>query len=83
MSGRPKESFDVARVELGKAMRPVRKGDRLTAWRGASGAIEFFLNGDATGQLTHDPDLFMNIWLGPETRDPTRAAKLLEGRCDG
>ncbi len=83
MSGRPNESFDAARVELGKAMRTVRKGDRLTAWRGPSGAIEFFLNGDATGQLTHDPDLFMNIWLGPETRDPTRAAKLLEGRCDG
>jgi len=83
MSGRPTESFDAARVELGNAMRTVRKGDRLTAWHGASGAIEFFHNGEATGQLTHDPDLFLNIWLGPESRDPGRAAKLLGGRCDG
>ncbi|MCY4229333.1 MAG: hypothetical protein OXF26_00300 [Alphaproteobacteria bacterium] len=82
MSGRPQASFGVARAELEKAMRTVQEGDRYTAWRSRPGLVEFFHNGRATGTLTQDADLFLDIWLGPASRDPERRAKLLAGGCD-
>lgn len=82
MSGRPRNAFDGARAELERAFRDVGKGDRLTAWRSAPGRVEFFHNGDATGALTHDAELFLDIWLGPGSRDPKRRAELLSGGCD-
>ena len=83
MSGRPEESFGAARAELRQAFREVAEGDRYTAWRGGSGRVEFFHNGRAAGVLTHDADLFLDIWLGPASRDQERRAALLSGRCDG
>lgn len=82
MSGRAQASFGQARAELEQAMRNISEGDRYTAWRGGPGQVEFFHNGIATGALTHDADLFLAIWLGPESRDPKRRAMLLTGRCD-
>lgn len=81
MSGRAQEEFGVARQELEQAFRTVRKGDRYTAWRSAPGRVEFFLNGRARGALSRDGDLFLDIWLGPESRDTRRGARLLAGRC--
>ena len=63
-------------------MRRVREGDRITAWRSQPGMVEFFHNGSATGALTYDAELFLDIRLGPESRDPERGADLLAGRCD-
>ena len=82
MSGRSRNALDAARRELAQAFRSVEKGDRFTAWRGAPGRVEFFLNGNVTGTLTHDADLFLDIWLGPETRSLKRRDELLSGRCD-
>ena len=82
MSGRPRSAFDGARAELENAIRDVGKGDRLTAWRGAPGRVEFIHNGNVTGALTHDAELFLDIWLGPGSRDPRRRAELLSGGCD-
>ncbi|MCY4258878.1 MAG: hypothetical protein OXC91_01260 [Rhodobacteraceae bacterium] len=81
ISGRPASAFDGVRSELETAMRAVRRGDRYTAWRDASGRIEFFLNGETTGVLTEDGDLFMAIWLGPHTRYPQRRNILTDGVC--
>lgn len=82
MSGLPRHAFDAARRELAQAFRRVDEGDRLTAWRGVPGRVEFFHNGDRTGALTHDADLFLDIWLGPEARSLKRRTELLSGRCD-
>lgn len=83
MSGRPEDEFAGARRELEHAMPSVVAGDRITAWRRATGAVEFYYNGAFAGGLTHDADLFLGIWLGPGSRDPARRASLLSGRCDG
>ena len=82
ISGRPEASFGSARAELERAMRDVRRGDRYTAWRSRSGLVEFFHNGMATGKLTRDADLFLDIWLGRASRDPEQRDALLGGRCD-
>ena len=82
ISGRPEASFGPARVELERATPGVREGDRYTAWRDGPGLVEFFRNGRATGALTHDADLFLDIWLGHASRDPERRDALLSGRCD-
>ena len=82
MSGRPEASFGAARAELERAMRGVGEGDRYTAWRGRPGLVEFFHNGNPTGTLTQDAELFLDIWLGAASRDPERRAALLAGRCD-
>ena len=83
LSGRPEKSFGAARAELEKAMRTVRKGDRYTAWRSRPDRVEFFHNGRPTGALTQDGDLFLAIWLSPQSRAPKPGAALLAGRCDG
>ena len=82
MSGRPEASFATARAALERAMQGVAEGDRYTAWRDGTGRVEFFLNGKSTGALTPDADLFLDIWLGPASRDQERRATLLTGRCD-
>ncbi len=82
MSGRPETSFAEVRAELWKAMRDVAEGDRYTAWRNGPDHVEFFLNGSPTGALTEDADLFLDIWLGPQSRDPQRRDTLLSGSCD-
>ncbi len=82
MSDRTEGSLDAARAELEHAMHNVVEGDRYTAWRSGKGHIEFFLNASATGVLTHDADLFLDIWLGSRSRDPDRRDTLLAGRCD-
>ena len=82
MSGRPEANFAAARRELEQAMRSVSEDDRYTAWRDGPGHVEFFLNGSPTGALTQDADLFLDIWLGPQSRDPQRREALLSGSCD-
>ena len=82
MSNRAEASFAPARAELEQAMRTVTQGDRFTAWRSGPDRVEFFHNGLATGALTHDADLFLDIWLGLASRDPERRDQLLAGRCD-
>jgi len=83
ISGRPEADFDVARAELDEAFQDVVSGDRYTAWRSGPGSVEFFLNGAPTGTLSRDGDLFLDIWLGPQSRDLKRRNILLSGRCDG
>ncbi len=82
MSGRPEASFGAARAELEQAMRSVSAGDRYTAWRTGSGEVHFYRNGGLVGRLTHDADLFLDIWLGPLSRSPAERDALLSGRCD-
>ena len=82
MSSRPEASFGAARSELRHAFREVAEGDRYTAWRHGPGRVELFHNGRATGVLTHDADLFLDIWLGPASRDQERRAALLSAGCD-
>ena len=82
MSGRPEASFGAARAELEQAMRSVSAGDRYTAWRAGSGEVQFYLNGDLVGTLTHDADLFLDIWFGPSSRYPAKRDRLLSGRCN-
>ncbi len=82
ISGRAEASFAATRMQLRRAMRSVAEGDRYTAWRNGPGRVEFFLNGRPTGVLTQDSDLFLDIWLGPASRDPERRNTLLSGRCD-
>ena len=82
MADRTEDSFDAARAELSQAMRTVVEGDRYTAWRSATDHVEFFLNARSTGVLTHDADLFLDIWLGSGSREPDRRDTLLAGRCD-
>ncbi len=82
MSGRAEASFRLVRAELEQTMRSITEGDRYTAWRSGPNRVEFFHNGIATGSLTRDADLFLDIWLGPESRDPKRRLMLLSGHCD-
>jgi hypothetical protein len=68
---------------LKRAFRDVAKGDRITAWRAGPNKLQLYLNGQETGLLTREVDLFLAIWLGEETRHPNGRKALLSGRCDG
>ena len=83
LAGAPPARFAAARRELAEAFRDVAPGDRITAWRAGGDALRFFVNGAPTGRLTRHADLFLAIWLGPETRHAAGRADLLAGRCDG
>ena len=83
LSGRPLPSLEEARTEMEQAFRDVAPGDRITAWRVGRDLLRLFVNGQETGALTRDVDLFLSIWLGESTRHPEGRATLLEGRCDG
>jgi len=83
LSGEPPESFAETRRQLADAFRDVGPGDRITAWRAGPDRLRFFLNGRPTGDLTRHVDLFLAIWLGPETRHEAGRADLLAGGCDG
>ena len=82
MSGRSEESFAATNAALGRIFRDVTAGDRFTAWRSGPDRVEFFFNGQETGALTGDASLFLDIWLGPESRDSRRRDRMLEGDCD-
>lgn len=83
LSGRPGGSFAAVRRELGQAFRDVGPGDRVTAWRDGSDRLRFFVNGEETGTLSRDADLFLDIWLGEGARHAAGRRELLAGRCDG
>ena len=83
LSGTPPARFAAARQQLAEAFRDVGEGDRITAWRAGPDRLVFFVNGRETGALTRDVDLFLDIWLGPETRHEAGRADLLAGHCDG
>ena len=83
ISGRPKSAFAEASVELQRAFRDVGPGDRITVWRAGPNELDLFVNGQRTGALTREVDLFLAIWLGEETRHPEGRRALLAGRCDG
>lgn len=82
-SGEEPGRFAAARRQLAEAFRDVAEGDRITAWRPEPGRVLFFVNGRETGALTHDTDLFLDIWLGPKARHEAGRDDLLAGRCDG
>lgn len=83
ISGRAADSFAAVRAEMATAFRDVEPGDRITAWRGGDDLLRLFVNGEETGVLTRDVDLFLGIWLGAETRHPEGRQALLSGQCDG
>ncbi len=83
ISGDPPARFADAREELARALRDVREGDRVTAWRDGPERLRFFVNGTETGTLTHDVDLFLDIWFGRDARHEAGRDDLLAGRCDG
>jgi hypothetical protein len=83
ISRRPEQAFAEASAELKRAFRDVAKGDRITAWRAGPNKLQLYLNGQETGLLTREVDLFLAIWLGEETRHPNGRKALLSGRCDG
>ncbi len=83
ISGRPEAAFAAARQEMAELFRDVTPGDRITAWRAAPDRLLIFVNGQETGTLTREVDLFLGIWLAEETRHPEGRAALLGGRCDG
>lgn len=83
ISGRPQDTFAPVRAEMEHAFRAVAPGDRITAWREADGRVRLFHNGVETGAIATDTDLFLAIWLGPETRHPEGREALLSGRCHG
>ena len=83
IAGRPEQAFAEAGAELRQAFRDVAKGDRITAWRAGPGRLQLYVNGQETGVLTEEVDLFLAIWLGAKTRHPEGRQALLEGRCDG
>ncbi len=83
ISGRSKGSFTEARGQMQQIFRDVAPGDRITAWRAGREKLRLFVNGNETGALTHDVDLFLDIWLGEKTRNPGGRAELLAGSCDG
>jgi hypothetical protein len=83
IAGRPKAVFAEVGAEMLQAFRDVAPGDRITAWRAGTNKSDLFVNGQKTGELTREADLFLAIWLGPETRHPEGRQALLEGRCDG
>jgi hypothetical protein len=83
ISRRPEQAFAEAGAELRQAFRDVAKGDRITVWRAGPDRLGLFVNGQRTGELTREVDLFLAIWLGEETRHPEGRQALLAGRCDG
>lgn len=83
ISGRPAAAFSETREQMRRLFRDVEPGDRITAWRAAPHELRIFVNGQETGVLTREVDLFLSIWLGAETRHPKGREALLEGRCDG
>jgi len=83
MSGRPEAAFAESRQEMERIFGDVGPGDRITAWRAVPDRLRIFVNGQETGALTREVDLFLAIWLGPDTRHPEGRQALLEGRCDG
>ncbi len=83
ISGRAGESFAAAGAEMEAAFRDVNPGDRITAWRSGADPVLLFVNGEQTGALSRDVDLFLDIWLGAATRHPEGRRALLSGRCNG
>jgi hypothetical protein len=83
ISRRKEQAFAEVGAELRQAFRDVARGDRITAWRAGSEKLYLYVNGQETGVLTRDVDLFLAIWLGEETRHPNGRKALLSGRCDG
>ncbi len=83
ISGRPVEDFAAHRRDLLSAFRDVSDGDRITAWRSPDDGLALFVNGERTGGLRKDADLFLSIWLGEKARDAEGRMALLSGRCDG
>ena len=83
MSGASKNAFTAIRNEMNRAFRSVKTGDRITAWRDPAGFVRLFHNGKETGQIRSGADAFMDIWLGPKSRDRKGRRALLSGRCDG
>jgi hypothetical protein len=83
ISGLPEYTFAEARTEMQEAFRDVAPGDRITTWRAGPGELRLFVNGQETGALTREVDLFLAIWLGEKTRHPEGRQELLAGRCDG
>jgi hypothetical protein len=83
ISGRPEQAFAKASAQFRQAFRDVAKGDRITTWRAGLGRLQLFVNGQETGVLTEEVDLFLAIWLGDETRHAEGRKALLSGHCDG
>jgi len=83
ISRQPESAFAAARKEMAEVFRDVTPGDRITAWRAGPDRLRVFVNGQETGALTREVDLFLAIWLGQDTRHPAGRQALLEGRCDG
>jgi hypothetical protein len=83
ISDRPESIFAAVGAEMRQAFRDVAPGDRITAWRSGPDRLRLFVNGDETGALTREVDLFLAIWLGENTRHQEGRRELLAGRCDG
>jgi hypothetical protein len=83
ISGQPEAAFAAARQEMTEVFRDVTPGDRITAWRAGPDRLRVFVNGHETGALTREVDLFLDIWLGHDTRHPEGRKAMLAGRCDG
>ncbi|MDH3669207.1 MAG: hypothetical protein OEN23_20015 [Paracoccaceae bacterium] len=83
ISGQPEASFAKARIKMQQIFRDVEPGDRITAWRAGAEKLRLFVNGEETGTLNREVDLFLAIWLSEETRHPEGRQALLSGRCDG
>ena len=81
MTGRSESSFASVRRQLNAVFRNVKEGDRITAFRDSAKRVRFFHNGRATGSLTRNAGLFMDIWLGPKARFDRRRDVMLSGRC--
>lgn len=82
ISGQPKANFARAREEMFAAFGDVEPGSRITAWRSDASGAQIFLNGQPTGRLTRQVDLFFDIWLGEDTRRRRERSRLLAGQCD-
>ena len=81
MSGRSKGDLQAARDQLAGIFPGVQEGDRITALRTSAQKLDFFFNGKNIGTQTTDVDLFMAIWLGPDSRDSDGRAALMGGGC--
>ncbi len=82
ISGRADSRLAEVRRTLLDSFRDVEPGDRISTWRVSEDELRLFVNGVETGVLTRDVDLFLDIWLGPKSRDQDGRAALLAGRCD-